>query len=408
MSYCLNPTCKAPYNSDLADVCQSCRSSLRLQNRYLALKPIAQGGFGRTFWAIDEAQPTQPRCIIKQFFPQQQDADHREKASELFCQEAQRLRELGNHPQIPALLTYLEQEGHQYLIQEFIDGRNLAQELADEGAFSESQIWQLLKELLPVVQFMHHHQVIHRDIKPANIIRDRVTQKLFLVDLGAAKHATGAAIAQTGTIIGSAEYVAPEQTRGKAIFASDLYSLGATCVHLLTQLSPFDLYDSSEARWVWQDYLSDSVSSSLSQILNKLLENATNRRYQSAAAVLDDFNTRERMQMASHCDFIEEWEAIDEKTAYQLAIHLSFAEAQALVRSAKPLSPSRSRSSLNRSRSSSKEVSQVNDFTFPAMLVLLTVPVFMWCVFRLPSPPPQIPQDNSVPEYFRNNPPLRF
>jgi serine/threonine protein kinase len=390
MRHCLNPTCTAPQNSDPAETCHGCGSGLRLHNRYLAVKPIARGGFGRTFLAVDLSQRSHPRCIIKQFFPQQQEADNLAKASALFRQEAQRLAELGNHPQIPTLLAYLEQDGHQYLIQEFIDGRNLAQELIDEGAFCEDQIWQLLVDLLPVIEFLHTYQVIHRDIKPANIIRDRLTQKLFLVDLGAAKHATGTALAKTGTTIGSAEYTAPEQTRGKALFASDLYSLGATCIHLLTDMSPFDLYDSSEAKWVWQDYLSDPVSNSLAKILNKLLENATNRRYQSVAEVFRDLEVKAQVlpnfhpQLANQ-NTVEDWDIVAERTAYQLGLNLSFREAKVLIKSSVKSSIAR------RSHTAFPKKHRPKDFVFPAMLLLLTLPVFVWCVMR--SVPPRAPID---------------
>jgi serine/threonine protein kinase len=290
MSYCLNPFCPKTQNPDNVTLCQSCGATLKLQNRYTALKPIGQGGFGRTFLAVDEAGLHKPCCVIKQLFPSQRGTDNLEKTSELFRQEALRLKELGQHPQILDLLSYLEQEGYQYLVQEFVDGVNLSQELETEGAFDEAKIRQLLIDLLLVLQFVHRHQVIHRDIKPANIIRRSTDQKLFLVDFGAAKYATGTALANTGTVIGSAEYTAPEQTRGKAVFTSDLYSLGATCIHLLTEMSPFDLYDSSEGEWVWQQYLRQPISPFLDRILYKMLQNATNRRYQSAAEVLADLH----------------------------------------------------------------------------------------------------------------------
>lgn len=303
MSYCLNPSCSKPQNPHDIQLCLSCGSALLLQKRYQSLKLIGQGGFGRTFLAVDGGKPSKPRCVIKQFFPQQPGTDHAQKAAELFRHEAKRLRELGKHPQIPTLLAYFEQKGQQYLVQECIEGQNLAQELTEEGAFNESQIRELLTSLLPILKFVHEHQVIHRDIKPANIIRrisptlgtqrgvtltHRRKSQLVLVDFGAAKFATGTALLKTGTSIGSAEYTAPEQIRGKAVFASDLYSLGVTCIHLLTQIPPFDLFDSSEDTWVWRDFLLSPVSPPLARILDKLLQSATKRRYQSVAEVVKD------------------------------------------------------------------------------------------------------------------------
>ncbi|MHC5856185.1 protein kinase domain-containing protein [Nostoc sp.] len=290
MSYCLNPHCPKPENPDHVNFCVTCGSKLLLKERYRAIKPIGQGGFGKTFLAVDEDKPSKPRCVIKQFYPQSQGTNTLAKAVELFNQEAVQLDELGKHPQIPELLAYFTQEARQYLVQEFIDGQNLAQELAHKGAFSETQIWQLLNDLLSVLQFCHARHVIHRDIKPENIILRSGDSKLVLVDFGAAKSATGTALNRTGTSIGSPEYVAPEQMRGRAVFASDIYSLGATCVNLLTQRSPFDSYDTQNDTWVWQQYLQTPISNPLSRILNKMLESIPVRRYQTVDEVLKDLN----------------------------------------------------------------------------------------------------------------------
>jgi parallel beta-helix repeat protein len=287
MSYCLNPDCKKPQNLDGTKFCQSCGTKLLLGDRYRAIKPIGQGGFGRTFLAVDEYKPSQPRCAIKQFFPQGAGS---QKAAELFQQEAVRLDDLGKHPQIPELLAHFDQDGRQYLVQEFIDGQNLDEELDRNGCFSEARIEQLLQEILPVLQFIHEGKVIHRDVKPENIIRRHSDGKLFLVDFGAAKFATTSGLLKTGTAIGSAGYVAPEQAVGRAAFASDLYSLGVTCIHLLTQTGPFELYSASEGDWVWRNYLQHSVSDRLAAILDKMLESGTNQRYKTAAEVLNDLN----------------------------------------------------------------------------------------------------------------------
>ncbi|MCC5636261.1 serine/threonine protein kinase [Nostoc sp. CHAB 5844] len=292
MSYCLNPRCPKPENPADVKFCTTCGSKLLLKERYRAIRPIGQGGFGRTFLAVDEDKPSKPRCVIKQFYPQAQGTNTVKKAVELFNQEAVQLDELGKHPQIPELLAYFTQDDRQYLVQEFINGLNLAQELAQNGTFSETQIYQLLNDLLLVLQFCHARQVIHRDIKPENIILRESDRKLVLVDFGAAKSATGVALNQTGTSIGSPEYVAPEQIRGRATFASDIYSLGATCINLLTGRSPFDSYDTNNDTWVWQQYLTIPVSQHLSRILNKMLESIPARRYQTVDEVLHELNTQ--------------------------------------------------------------------------------------------------------------------
>jgi serine/threonine protein kinase len=291
MSYCLNPRCPKPENSHDGKFCLSCGAKLLLKERYRAIKPIGQGGFGITFLAVDEDKPSKPHCVIKQFYPQAQGTNTVQKAVELFTQEAVQLDELGKHPQIPELFAYFTQDDRQYLVQEFIAGQNLAQELLQKGSFNETQIRQLLNDLLPVLQFCHGKQVIHRDIKPENIILRASDNKLVVVDFGASKTATGTALNRTGTSIGSPEYVAPEQIRGRAIFASDIYSLGATCINLLTGRSPFDSYDINHDTWVWQQFLQTPVSDELSRILNKMLESIPMRRYQTVDEVLKDLNS---------------------------------------------------------------------------------------------------------------------
>ncbi|HEY9665270.1 MAG TPA: inactive serine/threonine-protein kinase VRK3, partial [Coleofasciculaceae cyanobacterium] len=161
MSYCLNPKCQKPHNPNHANFCSTCGSRLLLGDRYRALKLLSQGGIGRTFLATDEQNTSTPHCIIKQLSPQNQGTNNAEKAAELFRQEAARLQELGHHPQIPQLLAYFELDNHlgtvlvPTLVQTFIQGQSLAQQLETEGTFSEIQIRQILNELLPVLQFIH-------------------------------------------------------------------------------------------------------------------------------------------------------------------------------------------------------------------------------------------------------------
>jgi len=285
-SYCLNPSCNHQ-NLEQSKFCQNCGSQLLVNDRYRALKIIGRGGFGRTFLAIDEAKPSHPQCVIKQFLPVENEFVH--EARRLFKQEAVRLDDLGKHSQIPELFAYTEQESRLYLVQQFINGLNLGKELAKEGVFDEVKIRKLLNDLLPVLQFIHDSQVIHRDIKPDNIIRRRSDDKLVLVDFGAAKFATTTNLAQAGTTIGTAGYAAPEQSLGKAIFSSDIYSLGVTCIYLLTKVEPYNLFDASEG-FIWRDR-TEGVSDRLAQVLDKMIHTAVKHRYINVTEVLKDLNT---------------------------------------------------------------------------------------------------------------------
>ena len=290
MSYCLNPHCQAPAdNPARTSFCISCGGWVLLKDRYRAQKLLGQGGFGKTFKAVDEHQPSQPLCVIKQFEFGSNNPQIRETALKLFYDEARHLESLGKHHNIPELLAYFDIEGQPYLIQQFIDGQDLEQELATAGVFDQNKIRQLLLSFLPVLDFLHTRSipVIHRDIKPANIIRRCNDDSLILVDFGAAKQATKTMLGKTGTLIGSPEYTAPEQLRGKPTFASDIYSLGVTCIHLLTQVSPFDLFDINQDAWIWRDYLlNNSVDAELGRVLDRMIANSLPQRYQSATDVL--------------------------------------------------------------------------------------------------------------------------
>ena len=324
MPYCLNPNCKKPnnLNFDAGKFCIYCGKNLQLKGLYEAIAIVGQGGMGRTFRGRDLGRLGQP-CAIKQFFPLQiQNPMLMQKAIALFESEAAQLKKLGSHPQIPELIAYFAEDGYLYLVQELIEGENLGSELQNKSVFTEIQIYELLDSLLPVLQFIHDRQVIHRDIKPDNIIRrspdladlNRTNQddphrsSFVLVDFGAAKTFDDG-INRTGTLIGSAEYIAPEQSRGKALPQSDLYSLGVTCIYLLTGISPFDLYDDASDRWIWQKKLQVSISPHLVTILNRLLEKAIAKRYQSASQVLADLHSNLRSKPQSTISFTEQNQA---------------------------------------------------------------------------------------------------
>jgi WD40 repeat protein len=286
MSYCLNPSCERPENPPQSNFCRNCGQRLRLRDRYLAIQPIGQGGFGRTFKAIDEDKPSKPFCVIKQFFPQVGGTAAANKAAELFTQEASALEQL-NYPNIPKLLAYfITADGRQYLVQEFIDGQNLKAELETHGKFSATQVAELLSTILLTLEYIHQLGFIHRDIKPDNIIRQTDNRQLYLVDFGAAKIATTNP-QQQGTTIGTPEFMAPEQGWGSAYPASDLYSLGVTCLNLLTGISPFSLFDDLQNQWNWRSHLAEPIDPQLGTIIDTLIQARPIDRYPSARSVLD-------------------------------------------------------------------------------------------------------------------------
>ncbi|MBE9234721.1 SUMF1/EgtB/PvdO family nonheme iron enzyme [Anabaena aphanizomenioides LEGE 00250] len=308
MICCLNPECNQPINPDDNKFCQTCRTPLipLLINRFRVLRVLStEGGFGRNYLAED-TQKLNETCVIKQFAPKQSGSYALKKAVELFNAEAKLLQDLGEHPQIPALFAYFEDNGFLYLVQQFIKGENLFNELTQKGTYNETQIQELLLDLLPVLKFIHERDVIHRDIKPQNIMRRESDGKLVLIDFGASKELTSTVHTQIGTTIGSYGYSPYEQIKeGKAYPASDLFALGVTCFHLLTGNSPFELWAKNGFAWVndWRKSSSNSVSKELGTVLDKLLKFDVNERYQSADEVLKDLEVPETL--ATRRDFLK-------------------------------------------------------------------------------------------------------
>ncbi len=293
MSYCINPACSEPKNPPQTNVCRACGSQLLLGDRYQVIKTLGQGGFGATFLAADLSLPGQPKCVIKQLRPSENAPDVFQMARELFEREAETLGRIGNYPQLPRLLDYFEDKQQFYLVQEYVSGRNLQQELKHNGPLSEAGVKQFLSEILPILQYIHSQQVIHRDIKPANLIRREEDRKLVLIDFGAVKNqvnpgaaaSTSELTALTAFAIGTPGYAPPEQMTMRPVYASDIYALGVTCIYLLTGKSPKDLgCDPSTGELVWEKYV--DVSEHFAKVLKIMLEVSVRHRYKSAGEVL--------------------------------------------------------------------------------------------------------------------------
>ncbi|MBD0268094.1 MAG: serine/threonine protein kinase [Cyanobacteria bacterium Co-bin8] len=291
MICCLNPNCARPENPDSGKVCLSCGTLLiqQLRGRYRPVKVIGRGGFGRTYLATDTDR-LNTYCVVKQFAPQTQGTKSFNKAVQLFEQEALRLNELGEHPQIPTLLAYFEHEQYLYLVQQMVEGRTLYQEVQKTGPYNESAIRALLNDLLPVLQFIHEQGVIHRDITPTNVIRRKVDSKPVLIDFGVAKQFSETILYEPGTRIGTEGFAPIEQLRsGQAYPSSDLYSLGATCLHLITGCKPESLYNPLEGRWMWREKLQQigrSCHPELGNLLDRLVKDLVSERFQSAGEVI--------------------------------------------------------------------------------------------------------------------------
>ncbi len=261
---------------------------LFLDRRYQIIEVLAKGGFGQTFLAKDIKRPGSPICVVKQLKPSFSDPGLLNKARELFNREAETLQILGENSQIPRLLAYFEENQEFYLIQEYITGKTLDQELIPGQSVTEVQGVEIVKQLLEILAFVHSHKVIHRDIKPSNIIRRETDHKLVLIDFGAVKRIT-TEVGQKTIIIGTPGYMPIEQLNGQPNFTSDIYAVGMIGIEALTGTNP-QHNDSSEISMLLQ---SAKVSNPVAKILTKMVSVNYQERYQSATEALQAINNLE-------------------------------------------------------------------------------------------------------------------
>ena len=277
-----------------------------LHGRYHLVKGLGKGGFGATFLAADLALPGKPLCVIKQLRPNTDNPNFLSMARELFEREAKTLGRVGNHPQIPRLLDYFEDREQFYLIQEFVKGNNLQQEVKKQGVLNEAKARQVLKEILVILKDIHAQKVIHRDIKPANIIRREIDDRLVLIDFGVVKNQVnsigaggGSNTALTAFAVGTPGFAPPEQLAMRPVYASDVYALGVTCMYLMTGKAPKNMdCDPITGEIDWFKYA--KVSDSFAEILTTMLEVAVKSRYKTADEAL------QALDIENHVDSLSE------------------------------------------------------------------------------------------------------
>lgn len=298
-----------------------------LDGRYKLIKKIGAGGFGHTFIARDMRRPGSPPCVVKQLKPASDDSNFIREARRLFNTEAETLEKLGNHDQIPQLLAYFEEDKQFFLVQEFVEGRSLHEELKAplpevsdldhqtqedilaqlqnidaplrDKQLSELEVLKILKDVLEVLEFVHSEGVIHRDIKPDNLIRRKKDQKIVLIDFGAVRAMQDSNTKLTAdekgesrftVTIGTPGYMPSEQCAGRPNYSSDIYALGMVAIKALTGYAPTDLpTDPVTGELVWRDKA--KVSNGLAMVLTRMVRYHYTQRYQSVKEVNQGITT---------------------------------------------------------------------------------------------------------------------
>jgi serine/threonine-protein kinase len=277
-----------------------------LGDRYVIIRQIGQGGFGKTYLAED-INRFREACVLKEFSPQVQTPYVVQKAEELFQREASVLYKL-QHPQIPRFreLLRLNLQGKEslFLVQDYVDGEtynSLLNSRQKQGLkFTEAEVRNLLQQILPVLAYIHSLGVIHRDISPDNLMLRSSDQLPVLIDFGGVKQVAATVASQyyqtgaitppsNGTLLGKIGFSPPEQMQtGVVSTSSDLYALAVTILVLLTGKQPQELINTYNLSWQWRGEV--SLSSAFGQIIDKMLSPIAGDRYQTARQLLDILN----------------------------------------------------------------------------------------------------------------------
>lgn len=262
-----------------------------IQERYQLRQQLRTQPTRQTWLATDHQTTSQAKSVIIKFLAFGRGMAWDEM--KLFEREVQVLQQL-NHPQIPQYLDSFHLQAPEPwlgLIEEYIPGNNL-QTLVDKGQrFSESEIDDVASQVLEILIYLHEQNppILHRDIKPSNLILTP-SQRVFLVDFGAVQNQFPQA-GRSFTVVGTYGYTPLEQFGGQAVPASDLYSLGATLLHLLTALAPAELAQ-SDMRLQFRDSQGLTfghripLTNHLVSWLEKMTAPALVDRFQSARAAL--------------------------------------------------------------------------------------------------------------------------
>ncbi|MBE9051960.1 serine/threonine protein kinase [Nostocales cyanobacterium LEGE 11386] len=272
-----------------------------LQARYQIVQSLGAGVFGQTYVAVDRDYPENPKCVIKQLKSNSFQPSYLDTLRLCFLTETATLHLLGSHPQIPKLITCFEEHERFYLVQEFVEGHSLTAELPINQywgcLWNESEVVELLEDILGILEFIHSQGFIHCDVKPENLIRRTIDGKLVLIDFGSIQSVD---LGLDGELpiyripVTSLGYIPPEQFIGQTQPNSDIYALGMIAIQALTGLEPLQLKvdtDTNEIIWRSQD---TPVNDYLAAVLSQMIRYDFQDRFQSATEVL-----RVLKQMAS-------------------------------------------------------------------------------------------------------------
>ena len=289
LSKMMKPVMDLRYGSAL-EVLQDLRPLLKIKQliggRYSITSYLGGKAGLETYLADNLHRQYQSPCLIKQFELPHSNGVSKIELESSFAEELSILERLGYHDQIPQLWDHFTENDEFYLVQEYIQGENLAQKIAQQN-LSVPQIVQILDSALSVLQFVHQNRLIHRNIKPSNLIIRDSDQQVVITDFGILQEIkTSPLIAVDSHNFDRENYWSPEQIAGRPTISSDLYGMGMTAIEALTGNKPGTFTREATGKVLWNANL--NLDRRLMRIIDKLVQLDLGQRYQSADQVLKD------------------------------------------------------------------------------------------------------------------------
>ena len=256
--------------------------------RYLITRYLGGKKEIETYLADNRHRQYQSPCLVKQIELPGINNDGKYRLPSNFTEELLVLERLGYHEQIPQLWDHFVEHDKFYLVQEYFQGDNLADKIAQQD-LTTPQIIQILVSALSVLSFIHQNQIIHRNIKPSNLLIDDQTRQVILTDFGILADIKTLSINTTehGSNSEQKNYCSPEQIAGRPTISSDLYALGMSAIEAFTKVKPANFKRNQQTGGLlWTQNI--DLDRRLIKIINKMVQLNLGQRYQSADKALND------------------------------------------------------------------------------------------------------------------------
>jgi tetratricopeptide (TPR) repeat protein/predicted Ser/Thr protein kinase len=300
-----------PRNSRIQVAAPMLQTGDVLGGRYEILQMLGEGGMGAVYKARDRELD---RFVALKLIRPELAANPSILAR--FKQELLLSREV-THRNVIRIFDLGDADGVKFITMEFVEGQDLRSLIQEKNKFPPEEAVELMQQVCRALEAAHTLGIIHRDLKPQNIMRDQ-TGRILVMDFGLARMVEGDGMTQTGALVGTMEYMSPEQALGKDLDQrSDLFSMGLILYELLTGKMPFkaesavaSLIKRNQEQAVPVSDHDESIPRALSNIVSKCLERDPKLRYQSAAELLHDLDAYSGKGAAANLRFqpaVEPW-----------------------------------------------------------------------------------------------------